>query len=955
MIKKIFYRRKTLVILLSIIMISNIVSIPSSANTGWNYIIITTTDIVLNSKELDHFINMKEFMGHNVKIITEDDFDSLIGEPPNQRPEKIRQWLINNYLGYGIDYVLFIGDPDPDDPKDPSDHIGDIPMKMTAGLYHAYWDWFEPTDWYYADLKGNWDLDGDGFFGETLPINNPQSPDSTIDNDFFSIRWYGKLRVDIPGQYKFYTYSDDGAKLWIGNGVNPVIDHWDAHPPTYADVTLNMDAGIYDIRLDYREDGNDAQIVLAWTLPGDYYPAHIPGENLYNLTGDLGNLTGFYYNNPDFTDFKFKRNDPFVNFFWGTGDIGTGGPISGGDLAVGRIPVYDNDYEQLDKILRKIIDYETDPGDISWRKSVLLPMEPHSTLIPAYPLGEHIKNNIADPWSFSSYRIYAEDYGVGPEKTPCNYKNVVSEWKNGYGVVDWATHGNWDRAAHVIHLNNISELDDKHPAFTFQASCANGIPEEKNNLGYSLLKHGAIATVSATRGSGHDGLDPTWPLNPALDHNHNFAYYYTEKLITYGQPSGIAILNTKKGFSYFGTNGLRYNLLGDPNCYLLTTFPNQFPVAISSHPYVADEGSSVLFDGSSSYDPEGDTLDFRWDYDNDGTWDTPWSLSSTASHTWCDNRFGHAELQVRDTLGKIDNFIPTVTINNVAPTVNAGLDQTVDEGEIVNFYGYFTDPGCDQWTYEWDFGDGDTNSGSLTPTHAYGDNGIYTVTLTVTDDDGGVGIDISTITVNNVAPTITDMFLNQPNKQFILPYVHNLTFIGNFTDPGWFDMHSGTFDFGDLTAASGNVIEENIEPDATGNISATHIYTDSDNYTVSLTIYDDDGGVDTKSIQVEVTDEFGALQDIDDYIQKLPDRAFKNNPNQRKNVFHIMISSIFKMLEKEKYNSAINKLITNIRNKADGYIDGNLSDDWIIDPVVQQHICMKIDDLTAYLYILQVG
>ena len=94
-----------------------------------------------------------------------------------------------------------------------------------------------------------------------------------------------------------------------------------------------------------------------------------------------------------------------------------------------------------------------------------------------------------------------------------------------------------------------------------------------------------------------------------------------------------------------------------------------------------------------------------------------------------------------------------VTVNNVAPTVEGGADQTVNEGDTVSFSGSASDQSPDDiLTYAWDFGDGAAASGTLTPTHAYGDNGIYTVSLTVTDDDGGVGTDDLTIMVNNVAP-----------------------------------------------------------------------------------------------------------------------------------------------------------------------------------------------------------
>src|SRR5262249_6388392 len=54
-------------------------------------------------------------------------------------------------------------------------------------------------------------------------------------------------------------------------------------------------------------------------------------------------------------------------------------------------------------------------------------------------------------------------------------------------------------------------------------------------------------------------------------------------------------------------------------------------------------------------------------------------------------------------------------------------------------------------TYSWDFGDGSTGGG-VRPTHAFADNGIYTVTLTVSDGQA-TSTDTMTVTVRNVAPT----------------------------------------------------------------------------------------------------------------------------------------------------------------------------------------------------------
>ncbi len=391
-------------------------------------------------------------------------------------------------------------------------------------------------------------------------------------------------------------------------------------------------------------------------------------------------------------------------------------------------------------------------------------------------------------------------------------------------------------------------------------------------------------------------------------------------------------------------------------------FPdNNRPVANAGGPYTGDEGSAITFDGSGSSDPDGDTLQYRWDFDNDGLWDTAWSSSPYASHTWYDDYTETVVLQVHDSRSEgalMDGATASVTVNNVAPTVNAGPDQTVIiEGDTVSFSGSFMDPGTDDThTIEWDFGDGSTTSGTLTPTHAYGDNGVYTVTLTVTDDDDGVGIDDLVVTVQfNVAPTATIDSMIQPNPQFILPTVHTLTFTGSFTDPGWLDTHTATWDFGDGTVVPGTLTEENVEPDATGTTTADHVYSDPGTYTVTLTITDDDGGVGTDTMEVIVVGAEEAKEIINEYIQSLPEEAFKGNPKQRKKAFNNMFSAINDMLADEEWLGAIQHLRNNIRQKTDGFENGSgPTKDWIVAPVAQEDICMKIDDLTAYLETLVV-
>lgn len=835
-------------------------------NGTYDYVIITTNAIESNSEELDFFIRMKEINGHSVLVVTEDDFGGLTGQYPNDRADKIRKWLKNNYVDLEIEYVLLIGDPDPDDTKSSGDYVGDIPMKMCWPRYFRVGTG-APTDLYFSDLNSNWDLDGDGFYHEMKEYNAPTSPDPSIDEDTFSAKWTGYVMCDYAVDYTFKILSDDGVQLHIDNNI--VIDLWNKDYLSYNEWTGTMTAGKHDIKIYFRENTDDAICNLYWRTevdegdPGYIKNEIIPSTHLYYTNTNAGGLNGFYYHDDNLQDLAVTRIDPVINFEWATGDISPTAPDYDGEVIVGRIPVYDDKYEDLDKILRKIINYETDPEDISWRESILLPMARMNDVTTSASLGEAIKNNVAVPEGFYSYRIYEQDFNPPtPDLWPCEIDTVKNEWKNGYGMVTWHTHGGEDGASHVMDVASLGILDDTKPAFTMQASCHNAYPENPNNLAYSLLKHGAIATIAGTRMTTFQYGEYT-TFSPVEYMNHQMAYFYSRFVINYNMPAGKAYNTVVKFHKEPNANAIEFNLYGDPECYLLTTYPNDFPTADANGPYTGDEGSPITFDASGSVDPEAMPMEYRWDFDGDDTWDTDWSTSPTADFTFGDNYFKTVKLEVRDEIGKTDTTSTTVTVNNVAPTA--------------------------------------------------------------TFDD-----------------------LGQPNPQFILPY-QELTFTGGFTDPGWEDTHTAEWDFGDSTIIAGDVTEENIEPDSTGIITGEHSYSAPDIYTVTLTVTDDDGDIDTATTTVVVVTALEALQDTDDYIQNVPDIDYKDKASTRKKAFSNKFNAMYKILEDEDYQNLIDKLNNDIRTKCDGLIDGDPRGDWIIEYNAQYHICMKIDDIIAYL------
>jgi len=127
----------------------------------YDYAIITTSAIVANSSKLADFVAHKERLGHRVWVLTESTWGAVTGDPPNHKAEKIRKWLQNNYLACSMEYVLLIGDPSPYESGE-----GDVPMKMCWPRRGAGSDENSPTDYFYADLTGDWDFDDDQYYGE---------------------------------------------------------------------------------------------------------------------------------------------------------------------------------------------------------------------------------------------------------------------------------------------------------------------------------------------------------------------------------------------------------------------------------------------------------------------------------------------------------------------------------------------------------------------------------------------------------------------------------------------------------------------------------------------------------------------------------------------------------------------------------------------------------------------
>jgi len=188
---------------------------------------------------------------------------------------------------------------------------------------------------------------------------------------------------------------------------------------------------------------------------------------------------------------------------------------------------------------------------------------------------------------------------------------------------------------------------------------------------------------------------------------------------------------------------------------------NRPPTAAPGGPYSGTEGAAVSFTGTGSSDPDGDALTYAWSFGDGGT-----GTGATPSHTYADNGNFVVTLTVTDSHGAASSPVTTTaSISNVAPTVNAGANQSATVGSPVTLSASFSDPGVNDrpWAYSIDWGDGTSPSAGsttsqtspVTATHTYAAAGSSTVAVTVTDKDGAAGSGTLSVTVTQPVASVT--------------------------------------------------------------------------------------------------------------------------------------------------------------------------------------------------------
>ncbi|MBZ5582804.1 MAG: tripartite tricarboxylate transporter permease, partial [Acidobacteriia bacterium] len=190
---------------------------------------------------------------------------------------------------------------------------------------------------------------------------------------------------------------------------------------------------------------------------------------------------------------------------------------------------------------------------------------------------------------------------------------------------------------------------------------------------------------------------------------------------------------------------------------------NTPPVAKAGLPQTVDPGALVQLHGDGSTDVDGDPLTYRWSLatrpaGSAATLNNPAAVNPTFTADLAGSYV--AQLIVND--GKVDSAPATVsiTVNGYqAPTANAGQNQTVVHGAIVNLNGSGTDPQSLPLTYLWSLitrPDGSaaaiSNTHIQAPTFIADRPGTYVAQLVVSNQYLSSVPATVTITTTNTAP-----------------------------------------------------------------------------------------------------------------------------------------------------------------------------------------------------------
>ncbi len=315
------------------------------------------------------------------------------------------------------------------------------------------------------------------------------------------------------------------------------------------------------------------------------------------------------------------------------------------------------------------------------------------------------------------------------------------------------------------------------------------------------------------------------------------------------------------------TSQLDYQYYND----LITQLPSLagFLVAkFTAAPMTANVDEEIEFDAAASYYTRGNITTYEWDFGDGET-----ATGETTTHSYDSAGTYTVELMVEDASGNTTTATKQITVKNLKPKPQFIVSsKRIETGTSVVFDADLSQDADGTITsYEWDFGDGNTDTGEKV-SHAFSSSGDYIVELEVEDNSG-------------VSETLTKQITvrepnNPPNPSFAISDTNpqsgtSVSFdASNSNDDG--SIESYYWSFGDGESGEGQ--------------QASHSYRGNGTYTVKLTAVDDDGesANTTKTLVVK--------GDSDDAGNETADETDSNEESEEESGFMMIVRGLCRLV-----------------------------------------------------------
>jgi PKD repeat protein/dienelactone hydrolase len=314
-----------------------------------------------------------------------------------------------------------------------------------------------------------------------------------------------------------------------------------------------------------------------------------------------------------------------------------------------------------------------------------------------------------------------------------------------------------------------------------------------------------------------DGMSSEWSSNPNGYHTYRQAGCYT------------AVLNVKDVDGAVAIDELTVTILN--------VLPEASIVAPSEDDVFMEDEEVELRGSGWDTASDVDSLSYKWDFGDGNA--TDWGSYSNAetTHTYTVSDTYIVTFSVQDDDEEVSTVNIELTIGNQKPEAYINKPsgtKSVSEDTAVDFSGSGVDTLSDQGllTFSWEI-DNTTVEGPTT-SYTFIKSGTYTVRFLATDPEGEVGEAFVSVRVKNIEPYAT------ANVEPLSIWQNgSINFTAEVTDTPTDQLHLRIeWDFGDGSNSS--------------ELSGTHKYTKSGNYTVVFIAMDDDGAFVALNYSVEV-------------------------------------------------------------------------------------------------------